>query len=126
MKIQEKKKVHIRWMLVCYDILIYLLSAILLLRLYGGNDRLSNTGILQQMCISMVCIFGIRLFGNIYGQVWRYGGIQCYMRLIFADGIACLLYMIIEIFLPVESITFARMLSLVSVDLLRQININII
>lgn len=118
MKIQEKKKVHIRWMLVCYDILIYLLSAILLLRLYGGNDKLSYTGILQQMCISMVCIFGIRLLGNIYGQVWRYGGIQCYMRLIFADGIACVLYMIIEILLPVESITFARMLSLVSVDLL--------
>ena len=118
MKIQEKKKVHIRWMLVCYDILIYLLSAILLLRLYGGNDKLSYTGILQQMCISMVCIFGIRLLGNIYGQVWRYGGIQCYMRLIFADGIACVLYMIIEFLLPVESITFARMLSLVSVDLL--------
>lgn len=118
MKIQEKKKVHIRWMLVCYDILIYLLSAILLLRLYGGNDKLSYTGILQQMCISMVCIFGIRLLGNIYGQVWRYGGIQCYMRLIFADGVACVLYMIIEVLLPVESITFARMLSLVSVDLL--------
>ena len=75
MKIQEKKKVHIRWMLVCYDILIYLLSAILLLGLYGGNDKLSYTGIFQQMCISMVCIFGIRLLGNIYGQVWRYGGI---------------------------------------------------
>ena len=40
------------------------------------------------------------------------------MRLIFADGIACVLYMIIEFLLPVESITFARMLSLVSVDLL--------
>ena len=118
MKIQEKKKVHIRWMLVCYDILIYLLSAILLLWLYGGNDKLSYTCILQQMCISMVCIFGIRLLGNIYGQVWRYGGIQCYMRLIFADGTACVLYMIIEFLLPVESITFARMLSLVSVDLL--------
>ena len=40
------------------------------------------------------------------------------MRLIFADGVACVLYMIIEVLLPVESITFARMLSLVSVDLL--------
>ena len=126
MKIQEKKKVHIRWMLVCYDILIYLLSAILLLRLYGGNDKLSYTGILQQMCISMVCIFGIRLLGNIYGQVWRYGGIQCYMRLIFADGIACVLYMIIEFLLPVESITFARMLSLVSVDLLGALTIRML
>ena len=73
MKIQEKKKVHIRWMLVCYDILIYLLSAILLLRLYGGNDKLSYTGILQQMCISMVCIFGIACL-EIYMD--RYGDME--------------------------------------------------
>ena len=48
------------------------------------------------------------------------------MRLIFADGIACVLYMIIEILLPVESITFARMLSLVSVDLLGALTIRML
>lgn len=44
MKVQEKKsqKHHIRWMLVCYDVLIYLISAILLLVLYGGMDRLTT------------------------------------------------------------------------------------
>ena len=48
------------------------------------------------------------------------------MRLIFADGIACVLYMIIEFLLPVESITFARMLSLVSVDLLGALTIRML
>ena len=48
------------------------------------------------------------------------------MRLIFADGIASVLYMIIEILLPVESITFARMLSLVSVDLLGALTIRML
>ena len=44
MKVQEKKsqKYHIRWMLVCYDALIYLMSAILLLILYGGMDKLTT------------------------------------------------------------------------------------
>lgn len=47
MKVQEKKsqKHHIRWMLVCYDALIYLMSAILLLILYGGMDKLTTAGI---------------------------------------------------------------------------------
>ena len=46
MKVQEKKsqKHHIRWMLVCYDALIYLMSAILLLILYGGMDKLTTAG----------------------------------------------------------------------------------
>lgn len=49
MKVQEKKsqKHHIRWMLVCYDALIYLMSAILLLILYGGMDKLTTAGIAE-------------------------------------------------------------------------------
>lgn len=68
MKVQEKKsqKHHIRWMLVCYDVLIYLISAILLLVLYGGMDRLTTASIAEQMIISMICIFSIRMFGKIY------------------------------------------------------------
>lgn len=51
MKVQEKKsqKHHIRWMLVCFDVLIYLISAILLLVLYGGMDRLTTASIAEQM-----------------------------------------------------------------------------
>lgn len=63
-------------------------------------------------------IFPIRLIGNIYGQIWRYGGIQCYIRLLYTDAIAFIVYFALELLLPVEKITFARMLSLSSINLL--------
>lgn len=112
------KKRNVRWMLVVYDLLVYELSAVLLLGLYGGNDKLSISGILQQMILALLCVFSIRLIGNVYGQIWRYGGIQCYIRLLYTDAIAFFVYLILELVLPVEKITFARMLCLISINLL--------
>lgn len=120
MEVQEKKeqKYNIRWMLVCYDLLIYLLVSILLFVLYEGNDKLTGNGIAQQMCLSAVCIFAGRIIGKIYGQVWRYGGIQCYIRLIVTDAVAFIVYLGLELVLPVEKISFARMLSFASLNLM--------
>ena len=42
MKSNGNKKRNIRWTLVLYDMIIYLVVAALLLVLYGGNDKLSN------------------------------------------------------------------------------------
>lgn len=105
-------------MLVLYDLAIYAIVAAMLLGLYDGMDRLTTMGIVQQIVISVCCIFLVRLFGNIYGQVWRYGGIQCYIRLLLTDSIAFIIYLLLEIFLPVEHITFARIISLSSLNLL--------
>ena len=66
----------------------------------------------------MLCIFSARLVGKIYEQVWRYGGIQCYILLLFTDSVAFIIYLCLELLLPVQKITFARMLSLVSLNLL--------
>ena len=112
------KKRNVRWILVVYDLLVYELSAVLLLGLYGGNDKLSISGMLQQMVLALLCVFSIRLIGNVYGQIWRYGGIQCYIRLLYTDAIAFFVYLILELVLPVEKITFARMLCLISINLL--------
>ena len=112
------KKRNVRWMLVVYDLLVYELSAVLLLGLYGGNDKLSISGMMQQMVLALLCVFSIRLIGNVYGQIWRYGGIQCYIRLLYTDAIAFFVYLILELILPVEKITFARMLCLISINLL--------
>lgn len=109
---------NIRWMLVGYDLIVYAVVAVILLVLYGGMDKLSTTGILQQVCLSVLCIFVARLIGKVYGQVWRYGGIQCYIRLLFTDSIAFVAYLCLELLLPVQKITFARMLSLVCLNLL--------
>ena len=107
---------NIRWMLVGYDLIVYAVVAVILLVLYGGMDKLSSIGILQQVCLSVLCIFAVRLIGKVYGQVWRYGGIQCYIRLLFTDSIAFVAYLCLELLLPVQKITFARMLSLVSIN----------
>lgn len=98
---------NIRWMLVVYDLIVYAVVAVILLVLYGGMDKLSTTGILQQVCLSALCLFGARLIGNIYGQVWRYGGIQCYIRLLATDSIAFLIYLCLELLLPISKIIFA-------------------
>ena len=47
---------NIRWMLVGYDLIVYALVAVILLVLYGGMNMLSTTGILQQVCLSVLCI----------------------------------------------------------------------
>ena len=116
----EKRKhiLNLRWPLMVYDLIVYAVVAILLLVLYGGTDKLSYVGIVQQVSISILCIFMARLIGQIYGQVWRYGGIQCYIRLLCTDAAAFLVYLCLELLLPVQKITFARMLSLVSLNLL--------
>ena len=115
---QQNSAPNIRWMLVGYDLIVYAVVAIILLVIYGGMDKLSSTGILQQVCLSALCIFAARLLGKIYEQVWRYGGIQCYIRLLFTDSIAFIVYLCLELMLPVQKITFARMLSLASLNLL--------
>lgn len=114
----ERKKFNIRWMLVLYDLVVYAAVAAVLLVLYGGSDSLSEKGALSQIGLSVTCIFAARFIGRIYGQVWRYGGIQCYIRLLFTDFFAFLAYLAAEFICPVEKISFARMLSLCSLNLL--------
>ena len=118
MKDKKRKKRNIRWTLVLYDLLVFALAAVLLLGLYGGNDKLTYNGMVQQAALALVCIFVSRLIGNVYGQIWRYGGIQCYIRLLCTDAAAFLVYMCLEMLLPVEKITFARMLCLSCLNLL--------
>ena len=120
------KKSNTRWPLVVYDVIVYIIASILLLWIYGGNGNLTNAGSLQLSIIGFVCIFICRMIGNIYRQIWRYGGIQGYIRLIFSDAIAFILLIILQTTFPVERITFDRALSLVCVNLLGAISIRMI
>lgn len=120
------KKSNTRWPLVVYDVIVYIIASILLLWIYGGNGDLTNAGSLQLSMLGFVCIFICRMIGNIYGQIWRYGGIQGYIRLIFSDAIAFILLIILQTTLPIERITFDRALSLVCVNLLGAISIRMI
>ncbi len=104
--------------LVIYDILIFLIVDLLLFIIYEGGGRLTWAGVLQQSTVSFLCIFSVRYIGRIYRQIWRYGGIQCYMRLLWTDWIAFLCYALLEQFLPIERIAFARLLAFCCMNLL--------
>ena len=115
-KTEEKK--NVRWPLIIYDLAVFIITSMILLVIYRGTEKLSVSGIVEQMILAGVCVFSARLIGNIYGQVWRYGGIQCYIRLLATDSIAFLAYFCLELLLPIPKVTFARMLSLISMNLL--------
>lgn len=120
------KKNNTRWSLVVYDVIVYVIASILLLWIYGGNADLSNVGTLQQAILCFCCIFICRLIGNIYGQIWRYGGIQSYIRMIISDMVAFILLYFMQMAMPIERITFDRGLSLICVNLLSCITIRMI
>ena len=81
-----------QWVIALYDFLIYTAVATLLLVIYDGSIRLDDNDVIYQYLLSGVFILVTRLILKVYNQIWRYGGIQCFIRLLIADGIAFLAY----------------------------------
>ncbi len=112
------KKYNIRWQLVAYDIILFIIIEFLLLVLYRNREPIFANGIIIQIILSFVCVFSARFIGNIYRQIWRYGGIQCYIRLLVVDGCAFIANLILEKSLPIEHISFSRLLAIACMNLL--------
>lgn len=119
-----KKKINIRWQLVVYDVFVLIMVYLLLLALSGS--KISVLGMVVQGAIGFIAVFASRFLGSIYSQVWRYGGIQCYIRLLFTDAIAFVVTLIIERILPIEHITFSRLLAIACMNLLVALTIRMI
>lgn len=113
-----KEHINIRWRLVVYDILILSAVEFLLLAAYRSNEALTVAGGISQAALSFLCVFFCRYVGGIYSQIWRYGGIQCYIRLLMADVIACAVNFCFELALPMQKITPVRLLAISSMNLL--------
>lgn len=124
------KKKKIRLPLVVYDAVILIAMEVLLLLIYESNNALSWKGSLFHGSIMFVCVISARYLGGVYRQIWRYGGIQCYIRLLFVDAAAFFVNLAIERILPlfyvVENITFARLLALACMNCLAALSIRMI
>lgn len=124
-------KPQIRWKLVSCDVCILALVDLLLLWLYRSIEALTLREVILHAFISAACIFTVRFFGGIYRQIWRYGGIQCYIRLLTVDAVAFLATITIEKLLTVTvvgypQITFARILSIAGMNLLGALAIRMV
>ena len=122
----RKKRIDNRWILAFYDLLLFLVVDVLLLVLYKGVEELEPKDIIVQAITAAVCIFLMRGLWKVYRQVWRYGGIQSYIRLLVADGCAFLLFYLAEQFLPVRHISFARVLCISCLSLLASLTIRMV
>lgn len=119
-----KRHTNIRWSLFLYDVAI-LIAVDLLLLVYSG-EILTRKELMLQVAVNFCSVFAARFIGKIYSQIWRYGGIQCYMRLLMTDACGFLAgYVIERCFLPIN-ILFARLVAIACTNLLGALAIRMV
>ncbi len=110
-----------RWLLVCYDLLIILLLFPVHAYLYARKYTIEES--IFHDAIFVVCVFLARYLFRIYQQVWRYGGIQCYIRLLFSDAFGFVLNYVLDHFIArfivgIKGVSFSGIWFLASMNLL--------
>ncbi len=100
---EQVKRHHIfakvRWLLIIYDILIYAAVIAFALFFYRGHT-LEDIQILYHFLFGMSACVVSRLAWRVYNQIWRYGGVQSYIRLMLADTCYFIIYFFIQRFVP--------------------------
>ncbi len=106
-------------MLVLYDSIIFILATIWISFTYRADGNFLDAFILKNGLLYFGIDFCSRLAFKIYGQIWRYGGIQCYIRFLLADAVAFLVFCLFYIVIPsAQETAFINMIALASVNLL--------
>lgn len=117
-----KERFNIRWTLVFYDIIAFAATDALLLFIYNKFLNLSIKDIIINSLLALGSILLFRFIFKIYQQIWRYGGIQCYILFLISDALGSLLFMALEYTLPqlfhFRKFMFAIMVALVSFNCL--------
>ena len=115
----ENSKKEIRKLLLFYDILIYSsVVTLMLVVLPSGIEGLSYNATIIHALTCGACVFLCRFLMDIYKQIWRYGGMSQFLRLIVADVLGGCVYYILDRALMAEHIMFVRAISIVSLNLL--------
>ena len=116
----------IRWRLVFYDLVIFLLCAVFIIFIYPRTiDNVTSELAVVHVILGLGCTFVFRFMTKVYEQIWRYAGPSEYMRLLIADGLACIAFLLLRTFLP-RQITFVRGVALFAISLLGCIAIRFI
>ena len=114
----NNKRTGIRWALVLYDSIITIGIEILFLLFYGGS-KLDLMSFITHGVVELFAIIGVRFAFNIYRTIWRYGGIQNYMKMMISDGVAFIIYLLFcRFIIPVDRISVVTMVAMSSMILL--------
>ena len=123
----ESVRIPVRWMLLVYDSIVYLIVSLALLVIYPSSiDKLTAAETIIIMLVGYICVTGFRLLLAVYQQIWRYGGMQAYIRLILADVIGGTIFILIRNFAFIPRITLPRAAALFSINLLGAMTLRIV
>lgn len=112
------KKAIARGQLFLYDTAIFIAVNLFLYVIYKGAASLTAQGLWKQSILAFVAIFGCRYLGKVYRQIWRYGGIQCYIRMILVDAAAACIYLSAQKLFLSEQIALVSAVTMCSLNLL--------
>ena len=98
---QKKTKTYsTRWRLLLFDVCLIAVCCGALFLIGFGGKKMSIVGICAHFVLVALCLTVSRLCFKVYRQVWRYGGVETYILLILADAVGCVVYFLIERFVP--------------------------
>ncbi|MBP3313647.1 MAG: polysaccharide biosynthesis protein [Oscillospiraceae bacterium] len=112
------KRLNVKWLLVGYDFIILTAVHMLLMFFYESANPITRNELIIQIATASVCIFSARFVGGIYRQIWRYGGVQCYIRLAVADGCGFLLNYTLHRLMPFQQVLGSFLLAIACMNLL--------
>lgn len=117
-------KFKIRWQLMFYDIIVYLVVIGFIYTTYGLAGSTSRE-FAYFSGLSLLCILFCRTIGRVYSMIIRYGGVHVYMRLFATDLIAILFYFPLKFGLGLQHMTSQRWLIIILLNLLGAVGIRL-
>ena len=117
-------KVRIRWQLMFYDVVIYLIVLAFIATTYGLAGSTREEFILGSVA-ALAALLICRTLGMVYSMIIRYGGVHVYMRLFATDFFVILAYFPIKFGLGLTHMTSQRWLILVLLNLLGAVGIRL-
>lgn len=116
------KKRNVRWLLVFFDLIVFSICTAVL---YLIGDKTEAFPVISALA-TLVSVYVFRFVFRIYNQIWRYGGVQVYCKMLISDALACITVLFITMFLPAPKYIPADVVSLFGLNLLFSLGSRII
>ena len=110
-------KLRIRWQLMFYDVLLFLVVVAFIFTTYGMAGATTQEFVVS-IVAALLSLLLCRTMGRVYSMIIRYGGVHVYMRLFATDLVALLCYYPVKYGLQLEHMTSQRWLIIILLNLL--------
>jgi len=126
---QTEHRRHHKLKLMLCDLVLLLFVDLVMLVIYPSEDaHLADAAVMIQALLGAVCVYGWRMIGGVYSQIWRYGGTMAYMQMILMDFLSGVTYYAAQSFMLPNAykISFVRVMGICALNLLFAMTIRLI